>query len=492
MKCQNRHTGLFRTTMLLLSGILIFLSGKAEKVELSTFEKISSTMPYMRILGKNQMGTLIHRYGKKTDLIVAYDDELNVKWKKTISIKQQDADVVRCILLPDALWIFYKVRHKNHSMLYVRKATGDLEFGSSALLVDTLHDGRGEKVNIVKSKDKKNILAYSTYTGRSQQLVANLNLFDEAMNLQYKKQVTIAPKTFPLYLKKILISNHDKLFFIAMEREKGKKKNQKNDKTYLFTYDPENNSLNELDLSDENKRFIDITIAIDNINQQIILAGFYSTMTKDIANGMFYFIAHFDSMDHFKRHYQQFDASIIERLTGKEKEKRFTGLSTFKIRDIVLRHDGGAVLVAESEFVTTETRAAPGFYPSMFYSTVTYSYYHYNDIMVFSIHPDGTIHWDKILRKRQFSEGDDGFYSSFLLSFNRDKMHFIFNEEIGFNANVLDYSLSGLGEQEKAYLLTGVKEDLMLIPRLGKQISGNQLIIPSIYRNKLRLVKLTF
>ena len=41
--------------------------------------------------------------------------------------------------------------------------------------------------------------------------------------------------------------------------------------------------------------------------------------------------------------------------------------------------------------------------------------YHYEDIVVISIHPDGQTHWKTILPKRQYSQDDNAIYSSFFL-----------------------------------------------------------------------------
>jgi hypothetical protein len=96
------------------------------------------------------------------------------------------------------------------------------------------------------------------------------------------------------------------------------------------------------------------------------------------------------------------------------------------------------------------------------------------------------------MRKKQGSEEDNGIYSSFLISNERDKIRFIYLDEISTAAALREYVLSSNGEVTANNLLNQESKDVMLLPKAGKQVAPNELVIPSYLRSQLRLLKITY
>ena len=471
--------------------MLPFLMLHAQEVEISSFEKINSNIPYLKILGKNNMGTLIHRYGKKTDLIISYDDELDVQWKKSINFRQKGVSIARVEIVPDGLLIFYRKKEGNDLRLYAQKAVGDLQFKGSPIFLGDLKGTRGERVKVILSKDKRKVATYIVYPQKDGTTIINTNLMDRDLKILSQNETVLSVRERPAILKKVYVNNEGLFFFVSGERANRKRKDFAANTYWVSILNPGQSTIEEIELHQPGIYLKEVEVGIDNINNNVVLAGLFANRSANIASGMFYTVIDLESMEYLQKRFEEFNSELVTKLTGKSKNKT-GGLSSFKVDQLILRQDGGAIMVTESEFTTTETRGAPSFYPSMFYSTITYTYYHYNDLLVFSIHPDGTTHWHKIIRKKQFSEGDDGFYSSYNLSFDRNEMQFIFNEEVSANTAIIKHSINGIGEMEKEIILGDIRDEILLVPRLGKQIGSKELILPSIFRNKLRLVKLTF
>ena len=113
-------------------------------------------------------------------------------------------------------------------------------------------------------------------------------------------------------------------------------------------------------------------------------------------------------------------------------------------------------------------------------------------MFVISIHPDGKTHWKTILHKKQYSQDDDGIYSSFFLFKTPSNLRFLFNDEIRYENTVSEYVLNGVGAYERKSLLSTANLDLRLRFRDAMQVSAQELIVPSERRNRLRLVKLQY
>ena len=53
----------------------------------------------------------------------------------------------------------------------------------------------------------------------------------------------------------------------------------------------------------------------------------------------------------------------------------------------------------------------------------TVNTFSFNDIIAFSIKADGSLDWNTIMRKKQQSEDDNGFNSSFAFMNEKDRVH---------------------------------------------------------------------
>jgi hypothetical protein len=72
------------------------------------------------------------------------------------------------------------------------------------------------------------------------------------------------------------------------------------------------------------------------------------------------------------------------------------------------------------------------------------------------------------------------------------KLHFVYNEEIYHKTNVSQYNVDKTGASERKYLFNAGDRNVLLVPKLGRQISSNEIIIPSYKRNYLSFVKMTY
>ena len=83
-------------------------------------------------------------------------------------------------------------------------------------------------------------------------------------------------------------------------------------------------------------------------------------------------------------------------------------------------------------------------------------------------------------------------YSSYFLFRTPTSLRFLFNDEIKYENTVSEYVLNGNGDFERNSLLSTENLKLRLRFRDALQVNGNELIVPSERRNRLRLVKLEY
>jgi hypothetical protein len=96
------------------------------------------------------------------------------------------------------------------------------------------------------------------------------------------------------------------------------------------------------------------------------------------------------------------------------------------------------------------------------------------------------------MRKKQASEDDNGFNSSFAFLNEKDRVHFVYLDEISSSASANEYKLTSKGIADRAVLFSQDDKDLFLIPRLSKQVAPNELAIPSVKSGTFRLVRVQY
>ena len=107
-----------------------------------------------------------------------------------------------------------------------------------------------------------------------------------------------------------------------------------------------------------------------------------------------------------------FDKEKLKEWTGKSKKSSVSSLN-FAIKKICFKEDGSCLVFMEN---SKELSRRPYFNNTMDNSglgTMRWVDYYFEDIFVASFGPNGEKQWENILRKKQFSQDDDGLYSSF-------------------------------------------------------------------------------
>jgi hypothetical protein len=233
----------------------------------------------------------------------------------------------------------------------------------------------------------------------------------------------------------------------------------------------------------------DVRFDIDNLNQQFVAAGFFGTDNNLQADGYFCLNLPIRTDSLHNLTFIPFDASFLNTLLGKE-YKPGRGLLDIHMRDIVLRRDGGVLLIGE-RFRQIERRGPSTRMMNEASFRILIDYY-YEEIIAAAINPDGSLHWQSILHKRQYSQDDDAIYSSFFLMKTAGKLRMIYNDEIRSENTVSEYLINAKGDWERISLFSTEQLDLRLRFRDATQVSSSQVVIPSERRSRLRLIKITY
>ncbi len=281
--------------------------------------------------------------------------------------------------------------------------------------------------SVLMSDDKGKIFIYHSnpYDKKTKNESFAFKVFDADFKLQWEKNVEMNYKDKEFSIQNYSISNSGKIVMMARkdlnknEKEKGKPKY----KFIVLIYDQTKDRIEEYEVALGTKYITDITYSIDDKNDKLIIAGFYSNKGPGYLTGAFYQRIDIETKKLESENTKEFDHDMLAQHMTEKKMDKGNELFNYDIRQMIKREDGGTVLVAEQywvQVVTTTTRSG-----NTTYTTTTY-YYHYNDIIVINIDPDGKIGWATTIPKTSVTTNDGGYYLSYSLIVKDNKMYFLY------------------------------------------------------------------
>lgn len=440
-------------------------------------------------------GVIIHKYGRKANILEVYNNSMHLKWKKEIELTAPDAFIEEIYMYDNSFIVVFLSERKNITALMAVKLNRDFKPVINEMVLDTI-EGSGDDIafhtRVIISDNREQVLVFRTVPESGNNNEVQLIAFNKDLRVAYNKTLSLSPGEEKVEIRAAAVDNRGNAYLLSRIDNGGRKRNEVKPSYSIVSYNRESNRQAVHRLDFPAPAFGIPYIQLDNANNNILVSGFFADDEDKAARGFYYKVVDAETNKTTDEQFTKFPAELVYRITGKDTTENESILYSFEIKDMIPRYDGGAIVVAESSFDNSESIEMPSFAPSATPSFRTVRITYFNDILVFSINPDATTDWYSILRKKQVSEDDDGFYSSYCFALARDRLNFIYNEEVYFKTNVNTYAVNHAGNVERISLFNAGNENVMLVPRLGKQVSSNEVVIPSYKRNNLSFVKFTY
>ena len=480
------------------------LASRAQKIVLAQEER-QFGRPFTKIIGRNEEGVvLVHTdnpFNNNTTQvkledgkaeITFYSNEMKKKWDVPVSIQGTAATIEHFVLSGKLLYIFYTVLNKEESrteLYFSSMNTSDGTYKSIGNLLEFLpYDRRKNRSDffISNSADRQHYLTFYKITDvNSGQETFNFSVYNDSLKLSYTKKFDSPESLLKWRIRDLLVDNEGKGFILGAFAPNDTE-NEPIKKCNILKVSLASNELLNFELYKDDKLISDVKFAADNLNKRLIVCGFYSEKTSYSSAGIIYSSIDINADSLLHNSFEPFKPKFLNEFTNERKANRGTELINYSIDNLVLRDDGGAVMLSESSYITESSNY------NSYYQVYTRTYtYHYDNVLAISINPDGKTDWEGIMRKNQVSENDNAFYSSYAFYVNEDKIHFIYNRNIRRRTDLVNFSISRKGVISERIVPIG-NADILLMPKGGRQISANELIIPCLNNNRPNLLKLIF
>lgn len=267
-----------------------------------------------------------------------------------------------------------------------------------------------------------------------------MQVYSSNFDPEWEQEVTLPYPDKEFSVSSTLVDNDGSVIVVGTKyAEKAEARELKKDErpayTYmLLTYDGSGDA--QIQPIEAGDKFLqDLTITIPD-EGDILCGGFYGKKGASSQSGAFYMRLDRKTKAILHQSYKEFSKEFITQyMTEKEEEKATkkaekkgeeVELIKYDLDELIVREDGGVVMVGEQyNFFTTTVCTSS---PNGGQTCRTVYHYVYNDIVVVNVDPSGNIEWATKIPKRQHTTNDGGYYSSYAMTVKGDKLYFIFND----------------------------------------------------------------
>lgn len=414
-----------------------------------------------------------------------FDNEMNLRNEKEFKLEDRRYEIIGTVPGLEYFSIVYQYRQKGDVHVALQQFDEHGVLIDSAYLIKVMVDKFiSPKYDYVYSEDRSKLLIYSESADNRLELTS-IDLAQKRVIAEqlFKFEDFASSRMFD----EVIITNSGNSIIILSRKEMANRNEEPDIQIYEGVVGSEYFTEQNYHLK-ENYSLLTNNFTWDEINQCLVGAGLYAVKNLSRAEGLFSFRQCGRSLDSMLV-YTPLSEHVLSELYGKS----FTevkGIPNLEMEDLVLREDGGFLAFSEirkrySRRNYLQERSVPG-------HTSFVSDFQYEDVLVFSIHPDGTTHWASVLHKKQYSHDDNAVYSSYFIFKNPARIRLVYNDEISRENTVSEYVIQGNGYTVRNALMNTEYQRLQLRFKDAVQISSTEFIIPSQRQLRLNLVKVNY
>jgi hypothetical protein len=436
----------------------------------------------IKIIGEINDNIIIYKESFQKKIIQIFGADLKVLNEIELEFPKNQIEILQFILVNEKINILYA--HHQKGKTYFKNKIIDQNYNqiSDSCLVIADDMLSLNLLKVVVSENKNKLLVFTAVQGIQFYWFA----FDLAENriicTQTRKNYE---SRFKDYYNTILINNSGEIYFMIDNNNSIFRKNQHQVDIYSIKTDSFS-LIGKTNLS--NKLVTDYRFNYDEQNKKLNLIALYGeNFSKTL--GIFNFA--YPNTDTDIKNSIVFEDSLIKNMTGK-KRKNYKGIPNLIIKDVILRRDGGCILIAE-QFFKYEYRMPSSPYNDI--SIIRNISYFYENVMVMSLNPDGRLLWREIFHKSQKSENDEGVYSSFFIMKKSGILRFLYNDQIQRSSCIYEFNINSKGISKRSKIFDNDSQEASdILPefRNSVQISSNEILTIQKRYNKLRLIKIVY
>lgn len=467
--------------------------GRCQDVIYSPYDKFDFHSGEYDVVGMTGGYLYNYRNSPEGAMLDAFDDSMNKVATIILDFFPNKIYQVKFISYPDKIIILYQALESNKVVQYAALLDEKAHLVNKPIELGSVKTGIfGAMKNYFYSsvsEDKKHIFIY-TINSKSKGIELDGKWLDDSLKLQKRGHASFQTDEVVSY-GELNLSNQGTIYMAAYTAIGAQ---NYADQFWILSLPEGENKFTPIQMDLHEKFAASGYMKIDNINNHVYFGGFYSSKKNGTNEGIIYASYDVASGAFQNLKFIPFDEHLTSAAGERHKNHAF---DNYSVKQLIVKNDGGFVMISEIQFVTTRSSYMPGMgYYSSFYSpysnTTLVREYHYNDIMALSYDKDGVRQWSSIIPKEQYSQEDAGTFSSYLLLNSGGSLVFLYND---FNTSHSRIQLAALdpdGQTSFNYFTSEGNEHPDWLPRAGKQVAAKILIVPCLHKRQICFAKVMF
>lgn len=405
--------------------------------------------------------------------VTKYDAAFNREWSKEVLVQNGRANVELVSILGGNIFVFLSEYIPRKRAIQTSFTQLDLE-GNVLVdreVIDELPNEKEVRVDLkfTRSINKKKLLCYRNLDNSTKKEKLLYYLFDAENDEIIGGEIEIPYPDDKFQVRQLIVSNSGQIYLLGKFYLENRVKTPDDFGFSLYRYKPGVAAGEMVDIELGELYITDLVVKVDP-KENIFLAGFFShRSTDEIAGTVFYRLN--DKLEMEVTSAQRFPEGFFGQFLNERQVDRGKELRNFFLDNIVLRSDGGVLLIAEKYYTTYNS------YMDMYGYWVDQRIHHYDEIIVNSVAANGDLEWSAIADKRQSSEFRETL--SYLDVVSGASLFLIYGDQPRRAPRTLYYREVGLdGEvSPREILLEKPSVDDSFYPRFSVQISNYEALL---------------
>ncbi len=499
-------------TGLLLTGSMTF----AQKITYSEPDREDARTLNFEIIGKLNSNILVYKNYRDLHYIAVYNADMQMTAKNKLDIPNSRLLGTEFLNYSDYAYMIYQYQKKNTMYCMALKLDGNGNKIGEPIQLDTTNNvnfsANNKIYSVINSDDKQKLMVFKINTRNDRAHILTTSLFDGDLTLIRKSNLVVPMPQRNDFLSEFTLDNEGDLVCI---RASGTSSNDNINKIGLLTKSAKSDDFRITELKIASIFLDDIRIKVDNLNKHYLITSFLSKAKRGNIEGLYY--ALWDKLQNREILNATTVFSDEFREDAKSQGNSKAAFNDFFLKNIILRKDGGFIIIAESEYTSSRGNnlnrwdylyGSPywsptdyyfwnspiGYYPwyrSRMYNNNSLTRFFTENVAIISFEPSGKMEWSNVIRKSQYDDNTDNFIGYGLLNLG-NQLRFVFNVQDKRSMILSDQSVLPNGQVDRNPTFKNLDKGYDFMPRHAKQVGARQAIIPCQYRGFTCFAKLEF
>lgn len=335
--------------------------------------------------------------------LVKYDANFKEVWKQRVLEQNGRKNIDFVSVVGPNIFVFVSEFFPEEKVIktyyYQYDLNGELVTDEEILSIYPNQKEQKVELQYVLSPNKRRLLCYKNLRNNREAEQVLYYLFDDQGNYVQSGEINTMYPDNRLRVRTVRVSNEGNVYLLTQFTQGNRVRDVDDMKYIIYRHDIRAQQSTELKIELGDKYISDLAFRLDR-EENIYVAGFYSNRgTDEIVGTLFQQIAPDGRI--LLNAAERFNEEFLRNYLSSSQIDRGRELKNFYLDSedgIILRSDGGVLLIAEKFFVTYQS------YRDIYGYWTDREVFHYEDVILTSVSSSGEIEWHAIIDKNQVAE----------------------------------------------------------------------------------------